>query len=98
MIESRVKDRDSIGQSDDQESLSENQKQIEGLVLAGAQRLLARAAHARALDAAFLAPRLRAAVEKYVLKDNPSVGSAQIDKFLDGLHADDLCRSLASIS
>lgn len=95
MIESRVKDRDSIGQSDDQESLSENQKQIEGLVLAGAQRLLARAAHARALDAAFLAPRLRAAVEKYVLKDNPSVGSAQIDKFLDGLHADDLCLVLA---
>ena len=71
--------------------MSEDQKQIDGLVLAGAQRLLARAANARALDAAFLAPRLRAAIEKYVLKDAPPVGSDQINKFLDGLHADDLC-------
>ena len=71
--------------------MSEDQKQIDGLVLAGAQRLLARAANARALEAAFLTSRLRSAIEKYVLKDNASVGSAQIDKFLDGLHADDLC-------
>ena len=71
--------------------MSEDQKQIEGLVLAGAQRLLARAANARFLDAPSLSPRLRAGIEKYVLRDNPSADPASIDKFLDGLHADDLC-------
>jgi RNA polymerase sigma-70 factor len=74
--------------------LSEGQ-QIEGLILAGARRLLARAANGRGLEAADLAPRLRASVEKYILKDNPAPGSAKIDKFLDGLHADDLCLVIA---
>jgi RNA polymerase sigma-70 factor (ECF subfamily) len=75
--------------------LSEDQKQIDELVLAGAQRLLARAANARSLDALSLAPRLRAAIQKYVLKDNPAADSAELDKFLDGLHADDLCHVIA---
>src|SRR5882762_5821129 len=61
----------------------------------GAQRLLARSANARGLDAGLLAPRLRASVEKYVLKDDPAPGSARIDKFMDGLHADDLCLVIA---
>src|SRR5882762_6317320 len=61
----------------------------------GAQRLLARSANARGLDAGSLASRLRASVEKYVLKDDPAPGSAQIDKFMDGLHADDLCLVIA---
>jgi len=42
-----------------------------------------------------LAPRLRAGIEKYVFKDNPSADPAVIDKFLDGLHADDLCLVIA---
>jgi RNA polymerase sigma-70 factor (ECF subfamily) len=71
--------------------LSEDQKQIDELVLAGAQRLLARAANARSLDAPSLSPRLRAGIEKYVLRDNPSADPTSIDKFLDSLHADDLC-------
>lgn len=75
--------------------MSEDQKQIDELVLAGAQRLLARAANARSLDALSLAPRLRAAIQKYVLKDNPAADSAELDKFLDGLHADDLCHVIA---
>ena len=75
--------------------MSEDQKQIDGLILAGAQRLLARATNARGLDAGLLAPRLRTAVEKYVLKDNPAPGAAPIDKFTDGLHADDLCLVVA---
>ncbi|MDX6575620.1 MAG: polymerase sigma-70 factor, subfamily [Blastocatellia bacterium] len=74
--------------------MSEGQ-QIEGLILAGAGRLLARAANGRGLEAAHLAPRLRASVEKYILKDDPAPGSAKIDKFLDGLHADDLCLVIA---
>lgn len=71
--------------------MSEDQKHIDELILAGAQRLLARAANARALDALQLTPRLRAGIEKYVLRDNPSADSVSIDKFLDSLHADDLC-------
>lgn len=75
--------------------MSDNQKQIDGLLLAGATRLLARATNARGLDAGLLAPRLRATVEKYVLRDNPTAGALPIAKFLDGLHADDLCLVLA---
>jgi RNA polymerase sigma-70 factor (ECF subfamily) len=65
------------------------------LILAGARRLLARAANGRGLEAGLLAPRLRASVEKYILKDDPAPGSAKIDKFIDGLHADDLCLVIA---
>jgi RNA polymerase sigma-70 factor (ECF subfamily) len=75
--------------------LSDDRQQIEGLILAGARRLLARAANGRGLEAGLLAPRLRASVEKYILKDDPAPGSAKIDKFIDGLHADDLCLVIA---
>lgn len=72
-------------------SLSEDQKHIDELVLSGAQRLLARASNARSVDVQSLSPRLRAGIDKYVLRDNPAADSKSIDKFLDGLHADDLC-------
>ena len=75
--------------------MSDDRQQIEGLILAGARRLLARAANGRGLEAGLLAPRLRASVEKYILKDDPAPGSAKIDKFIDGLHADDLCLVIA---
>ncbi|MDX6530174.1 MAG: polymerase sigma-70 factor, subfamily [Blastocatellia bacterium] len=75
--------------------MSDDRQQIEGLILAGARRLLARAANGRGLEAAVLAPRLRASVEKYLLKDDPAPGSAKIDKFIDGLHVDDLCLVIA---
>jgi RNA polymerase sigma-70 factor (ECF subfamily) len=75
--------------------LSKDRFQIDGLILAGAQRLLARSANVRGLEAGLLAPRLRASVEKYVLKDNPDPGPETIDKFIDGLHADDLCLVIA---
>jgi RNA polymerase sigma-70 factor (ECF subfamily) len=42
-----------------------------------------------------LAPRLRTSVEKYVLKDDPEPVPETIDKFIDGLHADDLCLVIA---
>lgn len=75
--------------------MSEDRKQIDGLILAGARRLLARSTNARGLDADLLTPRLRAAVEKYILKDDSAPAPAQVDKFLDGLHADDLCLVIA---
>jgi len=75
--------------------VSQNQKQIEDLVLAGVKRLLARAANSRGLEALSLAARIRAAIDKYVLKDLPSAGTAEIDRFVDGLRADDLCLVVA---
>jgi RNA polymerase sigma-70 factor len=75
--------------------LSKDRLQIDGLILAGARRLLARSANTRGLDAEVLALRLRASVEKYVLKDDPEPGPETIDKFIDGLHADDLCLVIA---
>lgn len=71
--------------------LKQNQAQIEELVLAGAKRLLARATNRRGLNESGLADRLRAAVEKYVLRSTPEAGSQDINRFLDTLHADDLC-------
>lgn len=71
--------------------MSLEQQQIDELILAGAGRLLARATDRRGLDESALAGRLRAAVEKYVIKSAPSAGSQEINRFLDDLHADDLC-------
>ena len=75
--------------------LRQSEKQIDELILAGAKRLLARATNSRSLDPQSLAPRVRATVEKYVLRDEPTAGSAPIEKFVDGLHADDLCLVIA---
>lgn len=75
--------------------LSQSEKQIDDLIIEGAKRLLARAANSRALEPQSLAPRLRASVEKYILKHDPSSAAAPIGKFIDGLHADDLCLVIA---
>ena len=68
---------------------------VEQLLRAGAERLLARAADARSLDAESVAPRLRAVAEKYLLRDEPAAPAEKVEKFLDGLRADDLCLVLA---
>jgi RNA polymerase sigma-70 factor (ECF subfamily) len=68
---------------------------VEQLLRAGARRLLARAADARALDADAIEPRLRAVAEKYLLRDEPQASAEKIDKFLDALRADDLCLVVA---
>ncbi|MCA1814984.1 MAG: sigma-70 family RNA polymerase sigma factor [Acidobacteria bacterium] len=65
------------------------------LVRACAARLVARAADARRLDADALAPRVRAAVEKYVLRDESDASAERVAKFVDGLRADDLCLVVA---
>jgi RNA polymerase sigma-70 factor, ECF subfamily len=68
---------------------------VEEVLRAGALRLLARAADARSLDAEALAPRLRVVAQKYLLRDEPEAPVERIDKFLDGLRADDLCLVVA---
>jgi len=64
-------------------------------MLAGARRVLARAANSRSLDAQILSARLRTAIEKYVFKHDPSADVRTIDNFVDTLHADDLCLVIA---
>ena len=70
-------------------------QQIDELILAGAKRLLGRAANDRGLAEAEIARRLRTAVEKYVLKTAPAPSAQEIELFINGLHADDLCLVLA---
>ncbi|MFL6231162.1 MAG: RNA polymerase sigma factor [Pyrinomonadaceae bacterium] len=61
----------------------------------GAARLIARATDPRGLDADVLSPRVRAVVEKYVLRDDPEAGAGAVAKFADALRADDLCLVVA---
>src|SRR5436305_3546466 len=63
---------------------------VEQLVRDGAGRVLARAGRARSLDADALAPRLRATVEKYLLRHSPEASAREVGDFLDALHADEL--------
>jgi RNA polymerase sigma-70 factor, ECF subfamily len=75
--------------------LSEKSQQVETLVAAGAERLLARAGETHALEVAELVPRIRNAVAKYLLKDEPDASPASIAEFIDQLQADDLCLIVA---
>lgn len=68
---------------------------IANLLNKGAARLLARASDSRSLDADALVPRVAAAVEKYLLRDDPDTPPADIDKFADEMQADDLCLIIA---
>lgn len=68
---------------------------IQSLLNEGAGRLLARASDNRSLSREFLAPRISAAVQKYLLKDDPDTPHAEIAKFIDEMQADDLCLIIA---
>jgi len=68
---------------------------IEKLIAEGAKRLLARANDTRSLLAPSLVPRIASAVRKYLLRDEPNPAAQQIDDFIDGMQADDLCLIIA---
>jgi len=68
---------------------------IQSLLNDGAGRLLARASDNRSLDREFLVPRISAAVQKYLLKDDPDTPQTEIAKFIDEMQADDLCLIIA---
>jgi RNA polymerase sigma-70 factor (ECF subfamily) len=70
-------------------------RQIQKVLNDGAQRLLARASDNRSLTRESLAPRISAAVDKYLLRDDPKISDAEIAKFIDELQADDLCLIIA---
>jgi RNA polymerase sigma-70 factor (ECF subfamily) len=63
---------------------------VEQLVREGAERMLGRAVAARALDASAVAARVRATVEKYLLRRQPEASSKEVGEFIDALHADEL--------
>lgn len=65
------------------------------LLRAGAARIVARAEEAHAVGADALVPRVRATLDKYLLRDQPGASRDEIERFLDGLRADDLCLVVA---
>jgi len=69
--------------------------EIQTVVSEGAGRLLARASDSRSLGRELLAPRISAAVDKYLLRDDPNTSRDAIAKFIDEMQADDLCLIIA---
>lgn len=68
---------------------------IQDALSAGANRLLARATDSRSLDSELLSPRIKATVEKYLLRDDENASDQSVGDFIDGLQADDLCLIVA---
>ena len=75
--------------------MSQRSEQIEKALTAGAQRLLARASDSRGLALELVKVRVRAVLEKYLLKDDKNASTKSISEFIDGLQSDDLCLILA---
>jgi RNA polymerase sigma-70 factor (ECF subfamily) len=76
-------------------SVESAKPKIEKLLNDGAARLLARATDSRSLDREALAPRISAAVEKYLLRNDGDAPHEEIAKFIDEMQADDLCLIVA---
>ncbi|HJP95654.1 MAG TPA: sigma-70 family RNA polymerase sigma factor [Pyrinomonadaceae bacterium] len=68
---------------------------IEKLLNESAARLLARATDSRSLGREAVTPRISAAVEKYLLRNDPNTTHHEIAKFIDEMQADDLCLIIA---
>lgn len=65
------------------------------MITEGAGRLVARATDNHSLTGEILAPRIRASVGKYVLRDEPEAPLDAIRDFIEKLQADDLCLIVA---
>jgi RNA polymerase sigma-70 factor len=74
-----------------------NQKleETEKALAAAAAHLVARATDNYSVSAWTLTPRISAAVEKYLFRDNATASIAEINDFIDKLQADDLCLIVA---
>jgi len=75
--------------------LDKRAAQIQELVAAGAERLLARATESYSVKAEDLSSRIKATLEKYLLKDSPQAPSREIADFIDQIQTDDLCLAIA---
>ncbi|MDQ5844078.1 MAG: sigma-70 family RNA polymerase sigma factor [Acidobacteriota bacterium] len=71
--------------------MSQKSEQVEHLFLEGARRLLARVADDYGIPPESLQIRIKAAVNKYMLKDDEQAPADEIREFIDKLQADDLC-------
>lgn len=75
--------------------MSQRAEKIEKVFADGASCLLARASDNHSLTSEILIPRIRAAVGKYVLRDDPLASPGVVKDFIDKLQADDLCLIIA---
>jgi RNA polymerase sigma-70 factor len=75
--------------------VSKRTEQIEEVLAEGASQVLARATDSHSLTDGSLRSRIRAAVEKYLLRDDPETPVGAIKDFIDKLQADDLCLIVA---
>ena len=75
--------------------MSDRTSNIARLLTEGAQRLLARAGDRYSLSVEALVPRIRASLEKYLLRDAPDASEQAIADFIDHLQAGDLCLAVA---
>jgi RNA polymerase sigma-70 factor (ECF subfamily) len=69
--------------------------EIEKLLNEGAARLLKRASDSRSLKRESLVPRISAAVDKYLLRNDANTPREETAKFIDEMQADDLCLIIA---
>ena len=65
--------------------MSQREDQIGNLFLEGAGRLLSRASDNHGLTAEMLASRIKSAVNKYILQDDPQASSQVIQDFIEKL-------------
>src|SRR5919202_4852955 len=63
---------------------------VEQLIAEGSERLRARAGRRAAADAGAVASRVRATVEKYLLRHRPGASAREVCAFVDALHAEEL--------
>jgi RNA polymerase sigma-70 factor (ECF subfamily) len=75
--------------------VNEREAQIEKLFTQGAGRLLAHASETHSLTVEALVPRIKTAVNKYLLKDDDSASLEAISEFIEKLQGDDLCLIIA---
>lgn len=75
--------------------MSQKIDHIERLLSEGAEDLLARASDDHSLTGETLIPRIRAAIDKYLLRDTQRASAQEITDFINKLQADDLCLIVA---
>ena len=75
--------------------MSHKLEQLDNLTAESAKRLLARAADDYGVPATSLENRIRATLQKHLLRDEPDASPAVITEFADKLQADDLCLIVA---
>ena len=77
------------------QAVSHKLEQLDNLIAESAKRLAARAADDYGVSVTSLAQRIKATLQKHILRDEPDASAAVIQEFADKLQADDLCLIVA---